>query len=79
MGRTSGFPLWASGSQKHSGKRTESPSTISLRVTRQAVPSPSQMRTLTSLFLPQYRSILENYLTDSIKLSSEDQPRSRCC
>ncbi|XP_032174225.1 ras-related protein Rab-7b isoform X3 [Mustela erminea] len=27
----------------------------------------------------QYRSILENYLTDSIKLSPEDQSRSRCC
>lgn len=31
------------------------------------------------LFLPQYRSILESYLTDSIKLSPEDQPKSRCC
>uniref|UniRef100_A0A8C4L9F5 RAB7B, member RAS oncogene family n=1 Tax=Equus asinus asinus TaxID=83772 RepID=A0A8C4L9F5_EQUAS len=27
----------------------------------------------------QYQSILENYLTDSIKLSPEDQSQSRCC
>ncbi|XP_036090321.1 ras-related protein Rab-7b isoform X1 [Rousettus aegyptiacus] len=35
--------------------------------------------TLAGQALSRYRSILENYLTDSIKLSSEDQPRSRCC
>ncbi|ELR46290.1 Ras-related protein Rab-7b [Bos mutus] len=29
--------------------------------------------------LSRYRSILESYLTDSIKLSPEDQPKSRCC
>ncbi|KAG8518097.1 Ras-related protein Rab-7b, partial [Galemys pyrenaicus] len=29
--------------------------------------------------LSRYRSVLENYLTDSIKLSPEDQPQSRCC
>ncbi|KAF3823158.1 hypothetical protein GH733_010594 [Mirounga leonina] len=34
---------------------------------------------LASRALSRYRSILENYLTDSIKLSSEDQSRSRCC
>uniref|UniRef100_A0A7N5KGQ7 RAB7B, member RAS onco family n=1 Tax=Ailuropoda melanoleuca TaxID=9646 RepID=A0A7N5KGQ7_AILME len=34
---------------------------------------------LASRALSRYRSVLENYLADSIKLSPEDQPRSRCC
>ncbi|XP_025133432.2 ras-related protein Rab-7b isoform X2 [Bubalus bubalis] len=34
---------------------------------------------LASRALSRYRSILESYLTDSIKLSPEDQPKSRCC
>ncbi|KAB1259018.1 Ras-related protein Rab-7b [Camelus dromedarius] len=34
---------------------------------------------LASRALSRYRSILESYLTDSIKLSPEDQSRSRCC
>ncbi|KAM9613292.1 ras-related protein Rab-7b [Trichechus inunguis] len=34
---------------------------------------------LASRALSRYQSILENYLTDSIKLSPEDQSRSRCC
>lgn len=34
---------------------------------------------LASRALSRYRSILDNYLTDSIKLSPEDQSTSRCC
>ncbi|XP_058396189.1 ras-related protein Rab-7b isoform X1 [Diceros bicornis minor] len=34
---------------------------------------------LASRALSRYRSIIENYLTDSIKLSPEDQKRSKCC
>lgn len=34
---------------------------------------------LASRALSRYQSILENYLTDSIKLSPEDQSQSRCC
>ncbi|XP_057364035.1 ras-related protein Rab-7b isoform X1 [Manis pentadactyla] len=34
---------------------------------------------LASRALSRYRSVLESYLTDSIKLSPEDQPRGRCC
>lgn len=39
----------------------------------------SQRWTLTTPLLPpQYRNT-ENYLTDSIKLSPEDQTRRKCC
>ncbi|XP_073073142.1 ras-related protein Rab-7b isoform X1 [Manis javanica] len=34
---------------------------------------------LASRALSRYQSVLESYLTDSIKLSPEDQPRGRCC
>lgn len=38
----------------------------------------AQRWTLTPLLPPQYRNT-ENYLTDSIKLSPEDQTTRRCC
>ena len=74
----SGFLLWLCfpaaqwGGNKH-------PAPSALRDRGQVVLLASQVWVLTSLSLPQYRNILENYLTDSIKLSPEDQSRSRCC
>ncbi|XP_025032213.1 ras-related protein Rab-7b isoform X2 [Python bivittatus] len=35
--------------------------------------------TLTRQALSRYKGIIENYLTESIKLSPEDQPTTKCC
>ncbi|KAF7253897.1 Ras-related protein Rab-7b [Varanus komodoensis] len=35
--------------------------------------------TLARQALSRYNGIIENYLTDSIKLTPEDQPNTRCC
>ncbi|XP_072853374.2 ras-related protein Rab-7b isoform X1 [Pogona vitticeps] len=35
--------------------------------------------TLARQALSRYKGIIENYLTDSIKLTPEDQPKTKCC
>uniref|UniRef100_A0A8C5RTJ6 Ras-related protein Rab-7b n=1 Tax=Laticauda laticaudata TaxID=8630 RepID=A0A8C5RTJ6_LATLA len=35
--------------------------------------------TLTRQALSRYQGVIENYLTESIKLSPEDQPTTKCC